>query len=101
MNDTEQIYTPQEVAKRLRISPAQVYELIRQGRLGHYDFGLGKTAKRKGVRVSEADLREYQERSHKKAVEPQPAQPVRSPSPPRSAQALPPLKNFRLPGLQT
>ena len=49
--------TVSEVAERLNVSVATVYNLVEQSRLAHHRIGVGRGA----VRVSEEQLRAYLE----------------------------------------
>jgi len=49
--------TVAEVAKRLTVSTALVYQLVAQGRLACYRIGLGRGA----IRFAEADVSAYLE----------------------------------------
>jgi len=52
---------PKEVAERLRITPSQVYLLVKQGKISAYRVNTA-------VRVSEDDLDEYLESRRMKAI---------------------------------
>lgn len=63
-------YTPEEVAKILRISKYTVYELIKRGELSAYRIG-------RKVRIEESDIESYKQKSKKASTIPEvPAAPA-------------------------
>lgn len=67
-------YTPEEVAKILRISKYTVYELIKRGELGAYRIG-------RKVRIEESDIELYKQKSKRNAtVSEVPSAPATPPS---------------------
>lgn len=49
------MFTVQEIAQKLNVSPTCVYQLIERGRLPCHRIGLGRGT----IRVSRQDLRDY------------------------------------------
>ena len=58
--------TVSEVAERLNVSAATVYNLVERDRLAHHRIGIGRGA----VRVSEEQLRAYLESTQRGGVPP-------------------------------
>ncbi len=53
----EDFNTVKDVAERLKLLKSQVYTLLDEGKIKHFKFG-----KKKGIRIRESDLLEYQRR---------------------------------------
>lgn len=58
------VYTVQEAAARLKISPATVYALINSGKLACHRIGVGRGV----IRISEANIATYLEACHMQAA---------------------------------
>jgi putative molybdopterin biosynthesis protein len=82
-------YTPEEVAKILKISKYTVYELIKRGELGAYRVG-------RKVRIEESDIASYKQRSKSSTVAAEaPAAPLSS----QPAHTVSPSASFVSDGL--
>ncbi len=64
--------TVKEVAARLKVSVATVYNLVAQGKLACHRIGTGRGA----VRVSEDQLRSFLERTEQKTAGAEPRRPA-------------------------
>jgi len=60
------LYTPKEVAERLGVNKAHIYNLIKAGAIGSSNIGAGKRAV---LRISTKDISKYLQDCKQKTVE--------------------------------
>jgi excisionase family DNA binding protein len=55
LHEVEQLYKVEEVARRLRVSPSTIYNVVETGEMPCYRIGKGRGA----IRIAEAHIQQF------------------------------------------